>query len=196
MVLHGNHSIESSRNLLRNYAPGYDLQIYKGYARITTTAAISWAVIDETTDQQMVISGTSGAGRGLIMRTEFNLERALVGTNGDRLKLGTSAADANGYMCQSAAVAGGVLAAATQSAVDTIQPFGVLHSTTTPITLQLFLHNGANAAPAGTLALAAGSNPSFLIVPVRVLVLRPALVVTTRDLNLSRDQQRLNTVVS
>lgn len=195
MVFSGNYSVDSTRNAIRNAGgSGWDCQIFKGYARITATPAVSWQVLDETTDQPLVVPGSANSPI-FFSRVEFAIERALVGTNGDRLKLGPSLAGAS-YIANSGAVASGSLAAG-QFFDDGGSPFsGLASATTSSLTFSLWLHNGSNAAPAGTLALPVGSNPSFLIVPVRLITLRRTAAVSSRDLNLSRAAQIANLQVT
>jgi hypothetical protein len=191
MVLAGNYSADSTRGIIKNAFPGHDLQIYRGFARITTTPAISWPVIDEATDQQMIITA-SGAALTSIIRVEFNLERSLSASNGDRLKLGRSYSDDSGSTVQTPIAANGLLSA-TPAIRSDLFPIDTVSIPYTPL---LVLSRSNSLAPVGTLALAVGSRPSFLVVPVRIFVLRPTAIISSRDLDLSREMQQQTTVIN
>jgi hypothetical protein len=176
----------ASGQWINDLHPGFRGFVYQGTARITTTPANNWAIADD--GDQPPTFAASAADPIWIFHTSFRVPRALTGTNGDVLKLGVSAADAAGYIVNSSAVAGGSLG--VQQAVLAIAPAAPVQVTAN-LTLGLFLHNGVNAAPGGTLVLPAGA-PNFVRIPVRVVYVRRGLAPTIEDCTLSTAQQRLD----
>lgn len=161
-----------------------------GTARLTTTGAIVFPILD-LNDQQIAIPASAG-DPAVITHVSFSIDRPLVGTNGDVLKLGGSLADVSGWVANSSAVASAALA--VQQVVAAIAIAGV--SITANVTPQLYLHNGANAAPGGTLALAAGAVPNFLRIPCEIIYRKRKSAVRLPDVILSPAQLKLDSGIT
>lgn len=146
------------------------------YAEITT-AATSWTLYDEAGNAS-TIAGSSTDPTYITMAT-FRIETALTATTGDVLKLGISAADTGGYIVNTAAAASSLLAVqAVRLAVAPTAPVAL----TADLTLGLYLHNGSNTTPGGTLA-APTATPRVLV-PVEVYYLKRATAIYSSQLNI------------
>jgi hypothetical protein len=191
MPLVGNFSQNPIFDSVDHLPPGYRMFMLTGTARITTTPGIVFPILDRF-EQPLIVPGTATEPSWMSVG-DYNLARALTGTaNGDVLKLGTGAVDATNVLGNSTPVAANLLAIQQVRTVGAT-PYTVFPQIVAPTTFGLFLHNGANLAPAGTLALpVVAGQPSFLRIPVRLVFMRRMPAVSLNEIQLSIAAQRLD----
>lgn len=157
IILEGNR-LANSGDLTREL--GFEYGCFRGLARITNTAAIAWQILDAAGNQP---TWTNSASDPLyILASAFRIETALAGTNGELLKLGSSATDTGSYIVNSAAVASGSLA--VQTARSASVP-GTPIAVTSNLTLGLYLH-ASNVASSNNLVAAAADSPVYIPVEI------------------------------
>lgn len=169
--------------------PGFEIFTFRGSARVTKTGAASFSILDDR-DNPLLITASASDPAWIFGAAFSNPTVALAGTNGDVLKIGTGATDTGGYVGNSAAVSGGLLA--VQDVISAIAPSAPVQLTANT-TLLLALHNGANAAPGGLLALQASDARAYRRLPVRVMYAKRMRAPTLNEIDLSVAAQKLDT---
>lgn len=189
-ILPGNYNSDPYGDGILHFPPGYQAFIWEGTGRLAVSSGnVITIPLFDARDQPATIVASS-TDPIYIAQTSFTLPRALTATNGDRLKVGIGATDNGSWVSASAVAASSLIAAGSfrnQNSPDTWP------GRTANTTFALFLDNGANAAPAGTIALPNTAGlPSFIRIPVRIIYVRRLPAVQLADLELSPAAQRLD----
>lgn len=166
------------------HAPfGFRGYIYQGTARVDTTGRTALDILDQ--DGNTPTFQATANDPIWIAHASFGIPLPIVATNGDQLKLAVSLADTAGYVVNNSAAASSQMP--SQYAAAAIAP-GSPVQITTNVAFRLFLHNGSNTTPGGTISVASG----FRRLPVRIVYIRRMAPVDLSDVILSAAQQRLD----
>lgn len=166
MPLAGNIVTSARGQGVLHLPPGFVYQEFLGTAVVAAVVPQNTWDLYDYKDERCIIPA-SATDPAFIIGTDFSIEAPFLGTAGDRLKLGTTRADAAAYVSNSQPVdSNGFLQ--IQDVQAPILPFAYTQITA-PVEFKLYLHTG-NGAPAGNLAPAQVSpiivNPPSQV-PVR-----------------------------
>lgn len=153
-------------NAYEGNPPGWRTRIWKGVSIIDGTPVQSLDILDNQ-GLPLVIPINSR-----IAEIGIRIGGDLIGTNGDRLKVGASAADVNAYIVNSLPVASGIMPAHSSQLALTPWTTVLVGAAFTP---RLWLH-AANVASANTIR-ASTTSPTVTVIPAQIPT-KPILIET------------------